>query len=672
MALAVFIPMAYLYSDGPRSSGISTYHGNFWNVPSARVTTSTEFWEWSRTKLASTVFKSDVSGTPVVNAEGGVTVSFSDVGFPSLESPTIISGTDMVLIGSVRLQQFRVNKVDCPTTFVYSSISETCSAEFDMKSNNNKGVYFRSEYPLYLEPAFTWSSEYSGSTMFSNRSGITYPTDCAGFHVDLTPSLPQSTRLLQDLESNNWIDSHTAAIIVSVNTYHPVQDAFVSDRLVFEFTEAGALWSSMTTETLPSSAIMFSETSTDAITQLALAVVNLVWFTVACVWFLYLMVTVRKRLFTFLWTYFDLLLLVMLSLYIYVRSKIYVVMMTWVIGPEAVFGQPRVFYPLSAVAPAYQHAIVCQTTALAIVFIRLNKFAPLASPRINFAAFHIHTVIGLMVISIYILVGFSLSYYVSLGFETSTYARWQDAMAAVALSLINVMWITKTEGSGAFFALLWIFLVYLVIAPLLICLSIQGFTTIAATGPSVHNNPIAVYIRARIDALRGRAIVSDTSQHTQGLELDAMPSILRKRIIAMRRTLRFQVEVEFGRSAVNFDDYNEWVSLTELRRILAGDPIVCKLLGTLNAEEVLRSYKSDSGIAVGIENQLEKRLTRIGKSALDLAAKMTPEVSSISADISTLVRQLRNQMDKDLEPLLGTVSAINKTIEDLDAKASKG
>jgi len=86
---------------------------------------------------------------------------------------------------------------------------------------------------LYVPPS---DSEYS----FGGKI-TTYPS--GGYVADLTERADEASRLMQDLEANQWVDEYTRAVLVEFNILNPNSKLFNQVILIFEYTPDGStLW----------------------------------------------------------------------------------------------------------------------------------------------------------------------------------------------------------------------------------------------------------------------------------------------------------------------------------------------------------------------------------------------------------------------------------------------
>ena len=677
--LSLFIPLTYLYTDSAVTQELSALHTQFWNLQGQELASRADVWAWTHASLAAKLFAVDTSDAPVISSTGGIGVSFVHNDFPSVQAPPLVAGTDMVLVGAVRLRQLRVQDERCSDQYSYSQIASICTEDYTAGRTDSKASFYNSQYPLYLKPAFTYTSRGKVAPVTSNQTGITYPS--TGYVVDLPPTLSQVNQVLTDLESSSWIDPLTAAIIVEVNVYHPATGNFVVDRLLFEFPKTGALSASHYVDPIPSKNTVFSLTSPGSKAMFSLDMIGLAFFLVGIYWMIYLSVWVRGRLYTkSVWTYVDIAILLVLAIYLAWRAEMYATMQGDVMGPvPSIFGRPGVFFPLSRLVPVHHRVVSTQAVVLILVFFRGFKFLALMSPKVvsTFTA-TFFTYFGLAIVSGLLVIGFSVGHHLAVGSSVSAYESINRAFTTVSLSLINVVSVSSSDGIGAFLHLWWIFMIYLLVVPILLAVAADEWTKSSQTPSNPLPNPLLVYAKRVLNDIRGVTIVDDfVEPESIGVKIDSLPGIIRKRVVRRRKELRVRVEAEIGFSPHEYDDFDDWVNGAELHRLMVQDPFVCKVLGTDDPKEVIKRFgeQADEGNEednpiVRLQNSLHKRVGSLQKSGLNTLVDMNPRVAEISKELQAMVSEVKIRIDKDLRPLIEVVQTISQAAESASAKTA--
>jgi len=91
-----------------------------------------------------------------------------------------------------------------------------------------------------LERSFLFTSPSEDDYSFRGKI-TTYPG--GGYVADLTEHADQARSLIQDLETNHWIDEYTRAVLLEFNVLNPNSKLFNQVILAFEYTTDGStLW----------------------------------------------------------------------------------------------------------------------------------------------------------------------------------------------------------------------------------------------------------------------------------------------------------------------------------------------------------------------------------------------------------------------------------------------
>uniref|UniRef100_A0A3Q1B684 Polycystic kidney disease 1 like 2a n=1 Tax=Amphiprion ocellaris TaxID=80972 RepID=A0A3Q1B684_AMPOC len=160
------------------------------------------------------------------------------------EYPGFITDGNSKLVGNARLRQVRVQKNSCHVDRSMQRSVPDCHAPYsweleDMGSyglgwsrsvgdnasvNHNSPWTYRSQSKLRAYPIWGSVRLYRGG----------------GFVVDLGPDLQNSSRILQYLYDNTWIDVYTQAIFVEFTVYNANVNLFCIVTLMLETTAIGA------------------------------------------------------------------------------------------------------------------------------------------------------------------------------------------------------------------------------------------------------------------------------------------------------------------------------------------------------------------------------------------------------------------------------------------------
>jgi hypothetical protein len=669
--ISVFIPLCYVSTEGSTASTLIEFHSSFWNTSNwVYVEGGNDFWEWSRQGLTSQIFAEGSSDQSVVYDNAQVSISFDKSDFSFTDSPVIVPGTDMTLVGAVRFRQLRVVNSPCASSYIYSSVSTNCARIFNSGSNENRGSFYSDDCPSYLKGAYTWSGSDGVSSLNGNLSGISYPPE--GFVFDLPPDESQSLQILSDLEANYWIDSLTAGVIVEVNTYHPSVDFFVTDRFLFEFSETGSVYSSLKTIAFPLRLAYFSPSS--SIPLLLLDLVNLTMYVICLAWTAYLILSLKMRILKFRWTQFDIILLIVLTVYVAFRISIYVTTSTVIVG-DGVFDQPREFYPLSAVQSELEAIDICQTIALALLLLRSFKIISLFTRKFMFVATEsFSNFLGITCVAVVGIVGIGFARHTALAYLNPLYAQISKSILCVALSLTGAVWVQEYSGIGGILSLVIVVFLYLIIVPIMISLSVDSVKKYDAFRSNKKEvsmrNPLFVFISTAVSSWRGREMIEDLDDPSKnGVEMNVLPGIITKRIIAKRKALLHRFEIEYNMVVNEFDEYAEWVNYKELARLMEQDQFICKILGSNDPKEVMQRFGCNVNASDQLQLSIDRKLDRLNKMVVDLKIQMNPLIGELSDELDSVITDCRVRLDRDMRPLVEVIRTLEDSIGSLQASS---
>ena len=659
--IGLFIALCFLTVSSSMTNELTALHDSFWQLDKGSFNSSNDVYDWLRSDLVPRTMKdlTDLSDMVTVSVNGPSTL-FAANNFSMAQLPHVVAGTDMVLIGTIRLRQLRVTQGSCDTSnHQYAHISQFCQEDYSFGSTDDSQDYSSSSTPWYIAPGYEFQTSLPTVDLVSPITSINYPPN--GYVIDL-PTLPsQAIQAINDLEQFDWIDYRTSAVIAEVNTYHAERNAFVNDQFLFEFTSLGLkVFASQTTHIIPGRFVSFDISTSEGIVQFVFDLLNLVMFALLAVYFSYLFVRVFGRLFSFVYSYIDITILVCFSLLIAWRSKLYSVMQSDVISPMVnqgiEFPNPQVFWPLSRLNDYFDWTISIQTILLLLLLARGTKLFFLWSGIVgmlretfvdNFG--HIVTLCVFMSV---VGLGFSWSNYEVLGYNDFRFSTIESSIINTSkgyLGLIPVLsiWIEKA-GLEAFSFMCFVLLVYIVLIPILIAVAVSGaLTRWDKVREDVRGNPMTVFFKSLV----GSGTAPETEvDFEKGIDIRGLPTSVRRRIFERRRAVRRRVEQSTGYMNPAFDEFNDFVSRYELTLILQIDPYVGKILRTKNADEVIERF--------GSEEAKEKPGNTI----------MIPEVAEISENLSSSIDETKSRLHQELERISKSVGVIYESAKRINER----
>ena len=588
------------------------------------------------------------------NASAGSFLSVTDV-------PRVVGNTDMILLGAVRMRQWRVVDNGCSPSFAYSTVSRMCSGNFAEGSNENRGSFYQELYPQGVSGAFFWQPSTGDASLTSNQTGMSYPG--SGYSFLLPETQFQASQVVADLESSGWIDQLTAAVAVEVNTFHATSNAFVVDRLLFEFpASSGSISVSQVTSPILSETVVFAvDYSFEGALLFSLDFINILIFLTGIVGFSFLLYWARTRLFTTLWTYLDIITITLFLAYIAVRFHMYVSF------------HSSDFQSMSSSLSLQRSALSLQTGILISLAIRTLKFLQLGSFRIYnaFKSSFVH-ILALSTVSGLVLVGFSFGLHVVTGYNDPVYTDIKSAFSAVSASLLNVVWLTQTTGIVPFMNLFFIFIVYFIIVPLIIVFSAHGWIL---PEKNRKNNPLLAFLkRFWTVVIRRQVLVDSVTEPLLGIHMDKLPSVVRTGILRRRTKLRQRVEKRFGfiPNETSLEpherDHEFFIPLAELESLLLQDPFARKILGSSDPNFVIDKFakQSDDPINSVQADIMQKLDSSIQKNRLKPVIQVDSRIMALSKLISDILGKLQNAVLDDIQAVQAVSSSLLKSVGDIE------
>jgi hypothetical protein len=658
--LALFTALCFLTVSLPSSSQLTTFHESFWGLESVPFNSAGDVYSWLRNDLIPLSMKNstDLSNLVSVDASGPSKV-FASNNFSIAQVPHVVAGTDMLLIGTIRLRQLRVTEGTCDTSsFQYAHISQFCQFDYAFGSTDDSGAFSTTSTPWYLEPGFIFQSTLPTVDLTSLKSGINYPPN--GYVIDLPAQSGQAIQTITDLEEFGWIDYRTSAVIAEVNTYHSESNTFVNDQFLFEFTSVGLkIFASQTSHIVPGRLVSFKLTGSGT-SQFVLDILNLTMFTLFVVSFVYLFFKLFSRLFGFFFTYVDLAILITFICLVAWRIQLYTVFESDVIDPITSLGfefpSPEVFWPLSRVNDYYDWTVSVQSIVLILMMVRATKPLLLFQGVVGMVrttfVINLNNIVSVSLIFALVGLGYSWAHYEILGYKNNEYSTIESSIKNTSVWFLGIVpmmneWITSA-GLVAFSNITFVFLVYIVLVPILIALAINAtLKSWDMKNQDDKQNPIRVYIESMS---RGgcKDIANIEEDFEKGIDVKVLPTTVRKRIHDRRRDVRRRVE-NTGYMNPDFDEFSDFVSRYELRLILQTDSYVAKILRTNDANEVIDRFSS-------LDN-------------MDPAdSTMLPEVSEISNQLSGSIRETRQRLHQQLNQIVRSVANIYESAKRINER----
>lgn len=679
----IFIADVFVVAQSGLTARLTGVHSSFWDFK-GDVTTSADFWGWAAHDLVGRLHSSATSSPAVVSVGGSVVGGYANNVFSVSSTPGVIPDSDMVLLGPVRFRQLRVAKGECTDTFNYYHIGTMCAEDYADDQNASHDSFFVSGYPMYLNSAFEWRNDCKANSVAGKTTGLVYGAN--GFVFDLPVDEAEALQALTDLETSNWVDAQTSAVIVEVNTFHAISDVFVVDRFLFEFSSANLGISAHDSFVIPSATVSLTSTDSRSQIQLGLDAFCVMFFMIFVTWYLYqFFVCSIQRLWNFVGFHVDTIFLLLTILLIACRAYMYALMTEKVVGANAsLFGHPNIFVPLSLLTDLQEYILTLQAVLLLLFIIRSLKFLYLTRPGsfsrnvFRFSAKSFREFFSVAVMAAIVLIGFAMAYYVRIGYSDSDYTSPTASFTSVGLSLIGVLniksdWIWDNKFI-AFVSLWYLFVIYLMLYPLLFAVAVWAKTAVDQTSEvespnfSSGESPLFVFCKTVWRNWFSRAIpVEPLDEEEQGLKIDLLPGVVRKRIQVRRKELKAKVENALRVAASHYDEYDDFVSISELRKIIHEDPFIVSLMGFSTAEEIIDKLHNDSKHDL-VEASLTQKIHTVQTAGVQYGVEMNPNILLVSNELSAMIDETRAKIERELAPLTASVHTLNLAARQVNSR----
>ncbi|XP_042266661.1 polycystic kidney disease protein 1-like 2 [Thunnus maccoyii] len=158
--------------------------------------------------------------------------------------PGFITDGNSKLVGNARLRQVRVQKNSCDTAPSMQQSVQDCHAAYSWELEDT-GSYDPGWSPSVADNTSQslhgpWTYQSQGTLRAYPIWGNVMLYRGGGFVVDLGPDLQNSSRSLQYLYENTWLDMYTQAIFVEFTVYNANVNLFCIVTLMLETTAIGA------------------------------------------------------------------------------------------------------------------------------------------------------------------------------------------------------------------------------------------------------------------------------------------------------------------------------------------------------------------------------------------------------------------------------------------------
>eukprot|EP00392_Amoebophrya_sp_AT5.2_P008383 g8404.t1 len=636
----------------------------------------------------------------------------------------------IVMLGNTRIRQLRVMK------------NRGCTVRSEFASFKT-GTGINDEMPIACYPPFTEENEstlaypathvpplvkryYSHSldrdsipeTQLRSNASMTiiegmhgeYPGE--GFYFDLPLERSEAESVLRELQSWDFIDKKTRAIVLENSVVNPNTNIIVSNRLLFEFNAFGTVTVRQDHVPMRASLLSLSLLATDEKVSFMFLVIFRAFFVlyfVAAVWFLY---KNGMNYFFYAWNLLDVVIIALFWVHTGVQFSIFIESGKAVFLPEFL-GLPEVFIPFSSL----RGGLAAMDGILSIIgllaWLRTIKFFTLLDrfrilTRTIERTFEDLAVFALLLATI--VFGFSVAFWV--GF----YNREDVPEFQSFLSSMSTLFFMLAKGVKLEFLfeenhwlpqalyVTYLIVVYFLLVNMFMAIVNDTYTLVTYSARHQGRKSFAqdsvtwCFLISYAAKLKGEVFMGGDeldedrgSLKEQFIEVAALPDVLQKAWEVKRDQIRSLVQTkvetmghtaEIQKLKAEFDDFDKKgvISRVQIQRLLDEDEILVHILSTNKAIDVIRrfsvpSYRNNNDAAFHeitvLQENVFSKLEEFdgGDNRLEFGCIETLKL--VSTGLQDALSEIQNQWRNELTSVLESTNHLATTLTEMTKKMEK-
>mmetsp|Transcript_26529 Transcript_26529/g.60939 ORF Transcript_26529/g.60939 Transcript_26529/m.60939 type:complete len:935 (+) Transcript_26529:72-2876(+) len=558
----------------------------------------TSFWTWTRDEFiprAFTVYPATEEypkGYPII---ANISTVFPGSGFGLSFSPRFVGEQrNFALLGTIRMRQLRVQKnAGCKVSKLFQHVYPDCYSTF-AEDFQSKMEYWSRFVPTYLRKAFVYQD--GEVTLQNDLRGEMSSYPGGGFTIDFPLNRSESEILITDLQSYNWCDQATRAIIIELTSLNTNVNVITNSRILFEFGPTGSVIQSQ--DSSAAQVFYFTPSFKAGAAQDAfiLQVVLLLFFLSYTAWTFFLMyktcknflgqsvmefikkstcsgklkmiVGTFKHYLEYGWNMMDLMIIVLYFVHFALRMRVYTTLNSFEEMQPEVLGHPEKFMPFSQVTVPLEESNQVLSVLAMFMWVKLFKYLCLVSyfrilVRILERCAHELFVYSILLLVVFF--GFAVAFFVGFGPEEENYAGLLDAFGVLFFKLLDGYDVESAWFEpGTWMVMPLMFMVYIAIVYFVL---LNVFMAIVldvyacshkllrqvedTTGDEVRHNPMAIFLWTYFNELRGKLLVREESDENlsseeMSIRLELLPGLVRKKWIEKKRKMRQTANENFA------------------------------------------------------------------------------------------------------------------------------
>jgi hypothetical protein len=338
------------------------------------------------------------------------------------------------IVGAIRLRQLRVRPNSCDVNQIFAKVIPHCYYQYNPYTEDrscfgpNCTYVWRSPQQLQDTPYF-WGrlSVYDGS----------------GFVVDLKPNRTAVTSTLRELKAQRWIDWNTRAVFVDFTLYNANLNLFSVVRLSTEFPSSGGIVPSHVVRTVK----IWRYTKQQDFVVLIFEIAILAMLLFYSVQQVYLLFTEKRKYFTQIWRYIDMLNIIIFGVVIFYRLRVLFTVYFQLNFNPAVYD----FYNFEGIARDIDSERNFNSFNAVLIWLKIFKYLRF-SKKMNQLARVLGkaalNIIVFMIMFFIVFLGFSQAFFIAFGVDIKQYRDVIHSSYSLMLTIFGDFDFESLEGTN--------------------------------------------------------------------------------------------------------------------------------------------------------------------------------------------------------------------------------
>lgn len=469
-----------------------------------------------------------------------------------------------VLVGAIRLRQLRTQRIKADDCGFLESLRDTvqdaCYPAFS-PSVESKKPWAPTWTPSHLLHHYNYSA--ANETFQTTMAGMhgTYPG--SGFFFDIPYNKSGAITRLMELEAWSWIDHRTRAVILEWTTLNINVNIMVHNRLLFEIPATGGVSARMDVFPLKVNQLSMAVLATDNEWLFRLMIITSGLHLLLFIYVVWLIYRNGLRYFTYLWNFFDLVILTVFFVMMCIHLAVYLKAGDEpYLAPET-FADPEMFCPIGRLVDDLKMGVDALAVLGLVAWFRVLKYFTLVAwfhPFVRVIERTIYQLILFAGLLFLVLFGFALAFHMGYGGQTDLFATIGGSFIACIVAPAGGINFDPILKNGDFLGAVLVFMyVILIVFLLLSTFMAIVVDTYSVTNFQIHetmhlsaNTPSATFWWTYFNALRNTKLVGKEKEEEKGsneeqqILLSSLPEAISSRYLETKaRMLGIKAEAEY-------------------------------------------------------------------------------------------------------------------------------